>query len=100
MYDSLANQSPIRNFTLVDVCTREYVALHVARSFSGTAMAVKLTQAGQRRGKLPDVVQCDQETEFTAIALDHWAYWNQVNWTLVGPGNPWTTASARHSTGA
>ncbi len=30
MYDTLADRSPIRIFTLLDVCTRECVALHVA----------------------------------------------------------------------
>lgn len=73
MSDTLADRSPIRIVTLVDVCTRECVALHVARSFSGTDVAAFRTEAGQRRGKLPEVVQCDQGTEFTAIALDHWA---------------------------
>lgn len=88
MYDTLADRSPIRLFTLVDVCTREFVALHVARSFSGTDVAALLTQAGQRRGKLPEVVQCDQGTEFTAIALDRWAYWNQVRLDFSRPGKP------------
>jgi putative transposase len=88
MHDTLADRSPIRIFTLVDVCTRECVALHVARSFSGTDVAAFLAQAGQRRGKLPAVVQCDQGTEFTAIALDHWAYWNQVQLDFSRPGKP------------
>lgn len=86
MYDTLANRSPIRIFTLVDICTRECVALHVARSFSGTDFASFLAQAGQRRGKLPEVVQCDQGTEFTVIALDHWAYWNSVQLDFSRPG--------------
>lgn len=78
MHDTLGDQSPIRIFTLVDVCTRECVALHVARGFSGTVVAALLAQAGARRGEPPAVVQSDQGTEFTATALDDWAYWHHV----------------------
>ena len=45
-YDTLADPTPILLFTLVDVCTRECVALHVARSFSGTDVAALFAQAG------------------------------------------------------
>lgn len=88
MHDTLADRSPIRIFTLVDVCTRECVALRVARSFSGTDVAAMLAEAGVARGKLPEAVQCDQGTEFTAIALDHWAYWNHVELDFSRPGKP------------
>ena len=36
-----------------------------------------LTRVGGRRG-LPPVVQCDRGTEFTSLALDHWAHDHQV----------------------
>lgn len=88
MHDTLADRTPIRIFTLVDICTRECVALHVARGFSGTDVARLLSAAGQERGTLPAVVQCDQGTEFTAIALDHWAYWNKVQLDFSRPGKP------------
>ena len=88
MYDTLMDRSRIRIFTRVDVGTRECVALHVARRFSGTDVAACLTPAGQRRGKLPEVVQCDQGTAFTAMALDHWAYGNQVQVDVSRPGTP------------
>lgn len=101
MHDTLPDRSLIRIFTLVDVCTRECVALHVARSFSGTDVAAFLAQAGQRRVKLPAVVQCDQGTELTAIALDDWAYCRiRCSWTSVDPGNLWIAECARRSTAA
>jgi hypothetical protein len=61
-----------------DVCTREYVALHVARGFSGTDGAALLSSAGRRRGKLAGGVRCDQGTDFTAIALDQQAYYKRA----------------------
>ena len=78
MYDVLATNQPVRVFTLVDVFSRECVALEVARSFSGADVARLLSDAGQRVGTLPAIIQCDNGTEFTSKALDHWAYWNRV----------------------
>ncbi len=88
MYDVLHGGTPIRIFTLVDVCTRECVALHAARSFSGQDVADLLHAAGIARGGLPEIVQCDNGTEFTSTALDHWAYWNKVRLNLSRPGKP------------
>jgi putative transposase len=88
MHDVLSGGRTIRVFTLIDVCTRECVALHVARSFTGDDVARMLREAGERRGRLPDVVQCDNGTEFTSTALDHWAYWNRVQLDFSRPGKP------------
>lgn len=88
MHDTLAGGRAIRVFTLVDVCTRECVALHVAKQFRGTDIAQLLSEAGTGRGGLPAVVQCDNGTEFTSTALDHWAYWNKVQLDFSRPGKP------------
>jgi len=76
-----------RIFTLVDVCTRAGVALHMESGTGRTEEAALLSAAGQRRGKPLEVVQCDQVSEFTAIALDHWAYRNEVQLNFSRPGN-------------
>jgi putative transposase len=88
MHDVLATGRPVRVFTLVDVYTRECVALEVARSFSGSDVARILMDAGERCGGLPPIVQCDNGTEFTSTALDHWAYWNHVKLDFSRPGKP------------
>lgn len=36
----------------------------------------------------PGIIQCDNGTEFTSVALDHWAYWNQVQLDFSRPGKP------------
>jgi putative transposase len=36
----------------------------------------------------PQVIQCDQGTEFTSIALDQWAYWNKVQLDFSRRGRP------------
>jgi putative transposase len=97
MHDVLATGQSVRVFTLVDVCSRECVALEVARSFSGTDVARLLSEAGDRVGGLPPIIQCDNGTEFTSTALDHWAYWNHVQLDFSRPGNRPTTVCARRS---
>lgn len=88
MYDVLATGQTVRVFTLVDVYARECVALAVARSFSGADVARLLSEAGERVGALPAIIQCDNGTAFTSTALDHWAYWNRVQLDFSRPGKP------------
>ena len=56
-------------------------------------MATVLGQVGRERGLL-EVIQCDQGTEFTSKALDHWAYWNHVKMDFSRPGKPTDNAVA------
>lgn len=88
MHDVLATGQSVRVFTLVDVYSRECVALEVAKSFSGADVARMLSDAGDRAGGLPPIIQCDNGTEFTSTALDHWAYWNRVLLDFSRPGKP------------
>lgn len=88
MHDVLATGQSVRIFTLVDVYSRECVALEVAKSFSGADVARLLSDAGERAGGLPPIIQCDNGTEFTSTALDHWAYWNRVLLDFSRPGKP------------
>lgn len=88
MHDVLATGQHVRVFTLVDVYSRECVALDVAKSFSGADVARLLSEAGDRAGTLPLIIQCDNGTEFTSTALDHWAYWNRVQLDFSRPGKP------------
>ncbi len=88
MHDTLAAQEPIRVLTAIDLCTRECVALVAAKSFRGSDVARLLSEAGSTRGALPARIRVDNGTEFTSKALDHWAYWNQVQLDFSRPGKP------------
>lgn len=88
MHDVLATVQHVRVFTLVDVCSRECVALEVAKSFSGADVARLLSDAGERVVGLPTIIQSDNGTEFTSTALDHWAYWNRVALDFSRHGKP------------
>jgi putative transposase len=100
IHDVLGTGQTIRVFTLIDVFTRECVALAAAHRFNGHDVARLLSNAGAERGTLPEIIQCDNGTEFTSTALDHWAYWNHVKLDFSRPGSGSITASARRSTAA
>lgn len=88
MHDVLADGRSVRVFTLIDVFSRECLALDAAPAFTGTDVARLLSTTGAQRGRLPAIIQCDNGTEFTSTALDHWAYWNQVQLDFSRPGMP------------
>ena len=88
MHDVLAMGARVRVFTLIDVFRRECLALRVAPRFTGADVAALLAEVDAGRAGLPRVIQCDNGTEFTSTALDHWAYWNKVQLDFSRPGKP------------
>jgi putative transposase len=87
MHDTLFDGRTMRVLTVIDVFTRECLALEVRRSYRGEHVAEVLSDLVVRHGK-PRTIQCDQGTEFTSMALDHWAYWNKVGLSFSRPGRP------------
>lgn len=85
--DQLSNGRRFRTFNVVDDCTRESLAIHVARSIPGWLVVVVLTALVQKRGK-PPVIVCDNGPEFTGRALEIWAEENGVKIHFIQPGKP------------
>jgi len=85
----------IRIFTVVDVSTREYVALVAAPQHRGTEPA-----EDEARVTLSAVLQCETGTEFTGAELGHGAYWIHVQVEYRRPKGPSIAASVRPSTAA
>jgi putative transposase len=92
IHDTFANGTAFRVFSVIDLYTRECVALVPQTRFRGEDVAAWLSAVGAARG-LPTVIQADNGTEFTSKALDHWAYWNQVRLDFSRPGKPTDNAS-------
>ena len=92
MSDSLAGGQKLRVLTVVDTYTRECLALEAARSFHGADVARILTQLATTRG-LPATIKCDNGTEFTSRAFDHWAWSNGVQLDFSRPGKPTDNAT-------
>lgn len=87
MSDALANGQKLRVLTVLDAYTRECLALDAALHFRGQDVARVLTGVAMHRS-LPTVINCDNGTEFTSRAFDHWAWANQVRLDFSRPGKP------------
>ncbi len=87
MHDTMADGRKMRVLTTIDVFTRECLALDVRQRFRGVDVAEVLSGLVARHGK-PRTIQCDQGTEFTSMAMDHWAYWNKIGLDFSRPGTP------------
>lgn len=59
MHGVLATGQHVRVFTLVDVFSRECVALEMAKSFRGADLARLLSNADERVVSLPPIIQRD-----------------------------------------
>ncbi len=87
VHDTLARGEKMRVLTVIDVFTRECLALVAKKHFRGEDVAKVLAELRSKHGR-PRTIQCDQGTEFTSIAMDHWAYWNKVRLDFSRPGKP------------
>ena len=89
MHDRLLGdrRQPFRLLTVVEIVTRECLALEVASGFRAASVIDVLSRVVQRRGA-PVAIRCDQGTKFTAEALDQWAYANKIELDFSRPGKP------------
>ena len=87
MHDRLTDGRKIRLLMIVDIFTRECVALHVAPAFKAADVVEVLRRVTSKRG-MPQQIRWDNGTEFTAEAFDQWAYWNRVTIDFSRPGKP------------
>lgn len=85
--DQLQDGCRFRALTIVDVFTRENLAIHVGRSLSGQDVVDVLQQLVARRSA-PKRIYCDNGSEFSGRSVDLWAYANQVILEFSRPGKP------------
>ncbi len=85
--DELIGGRRFRALTVVDVYTRECLAIEVGQSLKGHDVVRVLEQIRQERGA-PGILFCDNGSEFTSQVLDLWAYHNQVKIDFSRPGKP------------
>jgi putative transposase len=87
MHDQLADNRAYRLLTIVDIYSRECVALEVAPRFCSDDVVAVLRRACRERG-MPKILRCDNGTEFVAKPLGQWAFWNKVGLDFSRPGKP------------
>jgi putative transposase len=85
--DIMADGRTVRILSVLDVHTRECVALQARQSFRGEDVGAVLSMVALT-WPLPAVISVDQGTEFTSRALDHRAYHSAVQLDFSRPGKP------------
>jgi putative transposase len=85
--DQLADGRRFRALTVVDVFTRESLAIEVGQSLKGEDVVRVLSRIGAQRA-VPKTLFCDNGTEFTSQAMDLWAYHAGVRIDFSRPGKP------------
>ena len=83
----LADGRWFRTLTVLDVYTRQSLALIADRSLTGVKVATALTPIVRRRGA-PTSIMVDNGGEFVSRAMDAWAYAHDVRLEFIRPGKP------------
>ena len=97
--DQLADGRRFRALTIMDVFTRESLAIEVGQRLKGEDVVSTLNEIRLTRGG-PKFLFCDNGAEFTSQIMDLWAYHNQVRigFSAVMRAQPrcpcWTTSKA------
>jgi putative transposase len=87
MSDTLSDGRKIRMLTVLDLYTRECLAIRVDFRFTGDQVVRVLEgQAAERR--VPGAIRVDNGPEFTGRSLDLWAYFNGVTLDFSEPATP------------
>jgi len=85
--DQLADGRRFRALAVVDVFTRESLAIEAGQSLKGENVVGVLNRLRQDRG-VPRMLFCDNGAEFTSQVMDLWAYQNGVQIDFSRPGKP------------
>jgi putative transposase len=83
--DQLQDGRRFRALTIVDVFTRESVAIEVGHSLRGEDVVRTLNRL-KLEGRVPRLLFCDNGSEFSGQAMDLWAYQNGVRIDFSRPG--------------
>ena len=85
--DRLDNGLEYRMLTLLDVHTRECLAIDAQRSLTSRQVVAALDRVAVVQG-LPDAIRVDNGPEFISHALASWASNNSVRLAFTDPGSP------------
>jgi putative transposase len=85
--DQLADGRKFRALTVVDVFTREALAIEVGPQLRGEHVVAALDQIAMQRRK-PNYLFVDNGSEFSGRLLDLWAYHHKVRIDFSRPGKP------------
>jgi len=87
VHDALLYGRRFKVLTVIDVYTKQCLALVADTSINGVCVA-NLLQRLKDYDKLPQFVMVDNGPEFSGKVLDEWAYRNNVKLHFIKPGKP------------
>jgi putative transposase len=90
--DEFTDGRRFRTLTLLDLFTRECLAIAVGRGLTGHDVVATLERLRFDRG-LPQRIYCDNGSEFVGAAMDLWAYTNHVILDFSRRGKPTDNAA-------
>jgi putative transposase len=85
--DELADGRKLRILAVIDLFTRECLAIRVDTRFTSGRVAEVMSRVASARG-VPREVRVDNGPEFTGRLLDLWAHLNGVTLDFSRPGKP------------
>jgi len=85
--DQLADGRRFRALPVVDVFTRECLAIEVGQNLKGEDVVKVLNRIMIHRD-VPKMLYCDNGSEFSSQAMDLWAYQHGVRIDFSRPGKP------------
>jgi len=85
--DQLCDGRRFRSLTIVDIYTRESLAIDVGQSLKGEDVVQVLNRLKEQCG-VPKMLLCDNGSEVTGQMIDLWAYRNGVKIDFSCPGKP------------
>ncbi len=91
--DTLFYGRRIRALAVIDLYTRESLAIEVDHSLSGQRVVRILERLIEQKG-VPEAITSDNGPEFTSIVMDKWAHENGIKLDFIRPGKPIENAYA------
>ena len=85
--DQLADGRRFHALTIIDLFTRECVAIEAGQHLTGRDVAATLERLRYDRG-VPTRIYCDNGSQFVGRALDLWAYMSGVVLDFSRRGKP------------
>ena len=85
--DQLANGAKFRTLTIIDVFSKEALAIEVGQQPGGEHVVAALNRLAAQR-KAPQYLFVDNGSEFAGRLLDLWAYHHQTRIDFSRPGKP------------
>jgi putative transposase len=91
--DTLFYGRRIRALAVIDLYTRESLAIEVDHSLSGQRVVRILDRFIEQKG-VPEAITSDNGPEFTSIVMAKWAHENGIKLDFIRPGKPIENAYA------